>query len=134
MRSLNSLLDLFIWQLEAQVTAESSLPQLLLRSITLHAFADTSCTVSHGVLQQALHPHDSQPPWPHSPCMGIGSHSSCFFLDSLPISFSHLQLCYYVICPTCMCSTSSPCDYCTRMFLHLMPVPFVQHLTSIAHI
>ena len=91
-------------------------PGWVLCSVTLQAFADTLCAVSHGVLQLASCPCTSRSPQPCSPCMGIGSRGSCFFLVSLPISFPHSHLCYYVICPACMRSASYPHDYCTCMF------------------
>ena len=60
---------------------------MTLCSITLQAFADALCAVSHGIPQPALCPRDSRPQ-PRSPCMGIDSCSSCSFLVSLLISFS----------------------------------------------
>ena len=89
---------------------------------------------SHGVRRLASHPCNSWPPRRHSLCMGIGSHGSCFFLVSLPISFpihSYVTMWFapHVCIPPHLSTTTVP-----ACFPHLMLVPFVQPLTSVAHI
>ena len=89
---------------------------------------------SHSPPRPALRPRDSRPPWPRSLCIGIGSHGSCFLLVSLLIglpirTYVTMRFAPHVCIPPHLPTTTVP-----TCFPHSMPVPFVQPLTSIAHI
>ena len=88
----------------------------LLHSVTLHAFTDASHAVfpwsSAAGIAPPQHSASSAPSSMH----GDWSAWLLFLLVKSPDSFYYSHLCYYEICPACMHSALSPCDYCTRMF------------------